>query len=42
MNSQATVAGVALIVFGFFMVGYGIGWRQCASWRTEEEQGDAQ
>ncbi len=42
MISQATVAGVALIVFGFFMVGYGIGWWQCASWRTEEEQGDGQ
>jgi hypothetical protein len=42
MISQATVAGVALIVFGFFMVGYGIGWGQCASWRVEEEQGDGQ
>ena len=33
MSDQVIVAGAALIAFGSFFVGYGLGWGQCNGWR---------
>jgi hypothetical protein len=33
MSDQAIIAGAAIIAFGAFLLGYGIGWGQCAVWR---------
>jgi hypothetical protein len=33
MTGQALVAGVAVVAFGCLLLGYGMGWRQCATWR---------
>jgi hypothetical protein len=35
MSNQVLVAGVALIAFGAFFVGYGFGWAQCMVWRDQ-------
>ena len=35
MSNQVLVAGAALIAFGSFFVGYGLGWGQCNGWRDQ-------
>jgi hypothetical protein len=35
MSDQVIVAGAALIAFGSFFVGYGLGWGQCTAWRDQ-------
>jgi hypothetical protein len=35
MSDQVIVAGAALIAFGSFFVGYGLGWAQCMVWRDK-------
>ena len=37
MSDQVLVAGAALIAFGSFFVGYGLGWGQCTAWRDQLE-----
>jgi hypothetical protein len=37
MSNQVLVAGVALIAFGSFFLGYGLGWGQCNGWRDQLE-----
>jgi hypothetical protein len=38
MSNQVLVAGVALIAFGAFFVGYGFGWAQCMVWRDQLDE----
>jgi hypothetical protein len=35
MSDQVLVAGAALIAFGSFFLGYGLGWGQCNGWRDQ-------
>ena len=35
MSDQVLDAGAALIAFGSFLLGYGLGWGQCAAWRDQ-------
>jgi hypothetical protein len=37
MSDQVLVAGAALIAFGSFLLGYGLGWGQCTAWRDQLE-----
>ena len=38
MSDQVLVAGAALIAFGSFFVGYGLGWGQCTAWRDQLDE----
>jgi hypothetical protein len=35
VSDQVIVAGAAVIAFGIFLFGYGLGWAQCTAWRDK-------